>query len=129
MREIKCRAKSKSSGEWVYGAFLESYHSSRFGKIDAIFYSDDEKTHRIPVDKNTVGQFTGLQDKNSVGIYEGDVVKEDEELFEEFAAQPEVVHFAAGAFYPVCMQPSTTFEVIGNIYDNPELKPKYTEEI
>lgn len=74
------------------------------------------------IEKNCfIMQYTGLKDKNGKEIYEGDRVVEiintengDDKIEHE-------VTFTAGAFYPICMQPSTTFEIIGNIYENPEL--------
>lgn len=79
-------------------------------------------------------QFTGLKDKNGKEIYEGDIVKIDEEVAKTFSLpeNPAMVHFAAGGFYA-----GTSFsgslanisdvnnvlrgEIIGNLYENPEL--------
>ncbi len=65
---------------------------------------------------------TLLKDKNGKKIYEGDIVrwnhdgeKRGENIIEE------MVELTGGAFYPVCNMPSHELEVIGNIYENPEL--------
>ena len=81
-RQIKFRAKERDSGEWVSGSLLHYY-------LDYISPIDDSTTtfefcyiwlknvkeggRRCDVDKNTLGQFTGLYDKNGEGIGEGDV--------------------------------------------------------
>lgn len=70
------RGKRLDTREWVFGAYIEQYHSAKYGqRIDAIFYSDDVKTYRVPVDPATVGQCTGLADKHGKAIFEGDVVR------------------------------------------------------
>jgi len=65
------RAKQIDNGEWVYGAYLEKYYSSRYGRIDAIFYSDEYKTYRIPIDPETVEPVAVkvLCEKTDVGNY------------------------------------------------------------
>lgn len=130
MRTIKFRGKNIHTGEWLYG----DYH--REGKTRYITKPGDYLREYAPiefiVDANTIGQFTGLYDKNGKEIYEHDIV-----LFSVHIKQ-EVV-FSHGAFgYPLyggefisyAGNPNFTFnpldrskehEVIGNIHDNPEL--------
>ena len=124
MRKIKFRAQSDGSwikrGEWLYGDLIHGEHKP-------YIYSDDSgEFSKISVILETAGQYTGMNDCNNVDIYEGDIVRtsdNDDELatvdFDAENFKVVVTHGNVctnlGEYYP------HEVEVVGNIYDNPEL--------
>lgn len=121
MREILFRGKTEK-GEWVQGCYTETL---RYNNLHWIW---DGKNH-FTVNPETVGQYTGLTDKNSKKIFEGDIVKihydsaiwgnNREVVFEEgqwfFKDNTISQKSYIGAWG------NSVVEVIGNIHDNPEL--------
>lgn len=74
-REIKFRGKCKTTGEWFYGYLFKSDSGERTHII---------KNHKgcLDIDPDTVGEFTGLRDKNGIEIYENDLIKCEKDIYE-----------------------------------------------
>lgn len=130
MREIKFRGKRLDNGEWIEGDLLRM--------LDHWFIFPDpapEGIDKYAVDPATVGQFTGLKDKNGKEIYEGDVIRSP---LSEDKTRPHRIFYHTGnaAFMGALVDRKELCylrldqdwiykfgkEVIDNIHDNPELQ-------
>lgn len=147
MREILFRAKRIDNGEWVEGDLRRGGYFNN--DSETYIMKSDYALHNIPVDPETVCQFTGLTDKNGVKIFEGDVVEtrdsrkhkiyigeccpnvwknwcEDHLVKKEMpiiAVYAKTLRFGNEVFVPI----DNVCEVIGNSFDNPELMKGETD--
>lgn len=127
MREILFRGKD-IAGNWHYGDF--EYYTDDFVKI----VNHSQQEHGKKVERETIGQYTGLPDKNSNKIFEGDIVKG------KFGTG--MVNYNNGCFcikgYPYksyfnnpaidVVMNEDCIEIIGNIHDNSELLKEAEQE-
>ena len=123
MREIKFRGISKNNNRWIYG-FLSIDKNS--AKMEGFPHYISRASGYLPVEvvPKSVGQYTGLKDKNGVEIYEGDILSyfgfEYEVIFEESAFG----WYEDGTFYSfaeMAIGEIVRTNIIGNRYENPEL--------
>jgi uncharacterized phage protein (TIGR01671 family) len=127
MKEIKFRAKiAECSDLWIYGYYVNTHDRHR------IIYEDQEGYYcEEEVILETVGQYTGLKDKNGVKIYSDDIVN----IKDYPISSPFIVIYRDGSYYfaelidvneyvvedIIGYYEPEEIEVIGNKIDNPEL--------
>ncbi len=123
-REIKFRGYSLESNSWKFGNLMEKHHPRYADPTHWCYFIQDKALSLDLVDSGSVGQFTGLKDKNGKEIYEGDIMSS--------SGVKLVVTFEDGKF---CFDNTGgsygrdfigqdrvgRLEVIGNIYETPSL--------
>lgn len=128
MREILFRGKQVDNGEWIQGDLLQN--------VDCLKIREQEKdikhiARSFVVHTETIGQYTGLTDKNGTKIFEGDILiytdkDQDKSTHKVFWSDTRLAFYACYTRYPELYGYASNFnkddiEVIGNIHDNPEL--------
>jgi uncharacterized phage protein (TIGR01671 family) len=135
-RTIKFRAKRIDNNKWAYGGLIQADDYCIIDQGNELYVERDYNfrgdTHffqlsGVMCDEKTVGQFTGLLDKNGNEIYEGDIIKgfdiiievwysEDTACFMAEMKEPQndMVDILGG-------YDTARMEIIGNIYDHPQL--------
>lgn len=133
-RQIKFRAKHIKNGAWLYGDLLQSNEGSVYIGVhgqyidDGMHFNDmyDETPY---IDEDTIGQFTGLLDKNGKEIYEGDIIEiTNPNTKEKYIS---TVKWNLKGYYAAIMGNNgnvilgyidkSLIRIIGNIHDNPKL--------
>lgn len=134
MREILFRGQTRRFGEklknvagdpmpsnWVYGGIF--HQNDRGGSFSIIYSYDPIEKHTVYAD--TVGQYTGVSDRNGIKIFEGDIVdvfKDDERGIIKW--DDDTARFIIsmdGVVTDFDNYWGKDLEVVGNIYDNPDL--------
>lgn len=144
MREILFRGKRMDNGEWVDG-YLSAYdlicpnYPEDTSNATGDYYGQTPYVGFVEVDPSTVGQYTGLKDKNGKMIWEGDIVAQSWYDFDEPSddAFGEVMYCDGDCSFSIMdlnkneiitMGQGYAYhweaEVIGNVHDNPELLEK-----
>lgn len=144
MREILFRGKRMDNGEWVEGYYVPigKYHYILTGRLELVPYLGFE---HFLVNPDTVGRFTGLTDRNGVKIFEGDIIRwhdntelsvggqiaevcfgkyrDADSAFDDVYAIGFYLRTSGGECVTICWldEYQNDFDIIGNIYDNPEL--------
>lgn len=122
MREILFRGKRVDNGQWTYG-FLAQHLEGIKATICRYHYGPCESDMFICIKPDTVGQYTGMIDANGEKIFEGDIVQikkygNQHNFCVDFNNGGYLIYNRTNRFE---LDKNMSLEIIGNIYDTPEL--------
>lgn len=116
-RTIKFRGKCFDNGQWAYGNLI----IDDSGNCDIVDYENNYEI-RYDVRGETIGQFTGLYDAGGKEIYEGDILQSiGADIFVEVIYDAPEFCYRDNDFGYKFLNSPKEFEVVGNIYDKPDL--------
>lgn len=130
MIEVLFRAKRLDNGEWIEGYYASKGKGTDLEKHFIVSSTFDSNTNAYPfyftdieVDPKTVCQYTGLTDKNGRKIFVGNIVKIGLEHYEVWwnCDSSSITLSSENESRGLYLSHNETIEVIGNIFDNPEL--------
>lgn len=125
MREILFRAKRRDIGEWVEGSLVYYRHIISVISHDEQHYNYYGNLPSFRVFPETIGQYTGLTDRNGVKIFEGDILKLKDyhgtRIVRVFWGDMGSWFYGGDGFSDEYIFNSHDKKVIGNVYDNPEM--------
>ena len=126
MHEILFRGKRADNGEWVYGDLIHRQIWKR--SVPVIIRNHDDgfdQYEEYEIDPSSVGQYTGLNDRNNEKIFDGDIVDGDYPMSRGSVAFSggcfEIEHMDKAESKSILACWNEEINIIGNIYDNPEL--------
>jgi len=116
MKEIKFRGKCLKTGKWVYGGYFTT--SEEEGPVTYIY---DHYKGAVPVDPETVGEYTGLKDRNGVEIYNGDILQREGYKYEHVVKWWDESCGFNLAWVSDSIRAGFAITIIGNVCENPEM--------
>ena len=121
IENIKFRGKSKKTGEWLYGDLVRNVEGA-FAIVPPFEISMNNYCGNYEVDKETIGQFTGLYDESGMAVYEGDLLRGyDNNVIEVVWSDACFCGCISNTIVSLRILDVEDRKVIGNIYDNKEL--------
>lgn len=123
-RKIKFRGYNYQYKKWFYGSLFIQKYDNDFMLSNSRTMIIDDKGYSVMVDNGTIGEYTGLKDKNGVEVYEGDKVMRDYEWTEPDEIGVIIWNKDTASFQIKGHIPSSSIKhldrmkVIGNIYEN-----------
>lgn len=117
-REIKFRGYNYQYKKWFYGSLFIQNYDNDFMLSSSRTMIIDDKGYSVMVDNGTIGEYTGLKDKNGKDVYEGDLLKSYYEKPGIIKWNDELGAFQVKGIPSQTMKRCHEMEVIRNIYEN-----------